>query len=199
MMRLGVRPASRLCSLLSNRSYAAYFGLTEAQAKDVSLNLGDKSKQLFDKTVDSYALSHSADTIQLADFIKPLVQVNNPKLSARFNEQTNAALESASAFDTEISSIANQDTLREATAHFTYGKFRKGDEDSVSEIQIDWDFFGKASRNPEFADYLKQSAAESVQAAYKWVKSGEFVSSEFEAVAGIAQQLVSYQFFFGKF
>ena len=36
---------------------------------------------------------------------------------------------------------------------------------------------------------MKQSCAESVQSAYKWVKSGQFVSAEFEAVAGIAQQL----------
>lgn len=105
------------------------------------------------------------------------------------------AIEDANKVDAELDrllSTVNEDAFHDQVRHFSWGKYRNGDEDSVLYHEINWDFFRSVFPDAAFIDSMKNTYETLVDQAYKDSVEEDPIPKEFKVLDRIVDQFVCF-------
>ena len=109
------------------------------------------------------------------------------------------AIDEANVVDTQLeglfTSLNDDDPVRRATSHFEFGNYRKGDEDSILNMNIDWDFFKQVIPDSSFVENVKKSYEETVAEVYQESITEDPIPKELKVFERFAEQMVRYDLF----
>ena len=174
-----------------------------ANGEDISVEYADKQYDLQFKDTDGlqkrFLNGLHPKVVQSKAFDRASISSLRMGLASQVEGQHPALanlIAQANQVDTTLESVLTQageeDPVYNATRHFEFGTYRRGDEDSVINMKIDWPFFREVFPDKNFIDTLRTNYEETIEEVFQDTKTEDPIPDELAVFSRFFAQLVRY-------